>query len=125
MKKLLSVFTLAGLLYLTACDNNPASNNCNPGTLATVKDLTGLGGCGYVFELEDGTYLEPVRSPLGFCGTPPIPKEITEDPLYNFELIPGMKVRIGYEEATDMASICMAGKMVRIKCIEAVSVTIE
>jgi hypothetical protein len=82
---------------------------------ATVRDLTGLDGCGFVFELSDGTRLEPVR--ILYCGTPPLPKEVTEDPLFNFQPVDGKRVRIGYE-ITEFASVCMAGKQVKINCIE-------
>jgi hypothetical protein len=119
MKKFLSICILVVMGSLIACEEETTTNTCNPGTLATVKDLTGLDGCGFVFELTDGTRLEPVR--LFYCGTPPLPKEVTEDPLYNFELTDGKKVRINYVEANDVATICMAGKTVRITCIEEVT----
>lgn len=97
-----------------ACQEEPITKNC--GTPATVRDLTGLDGCGFVFELADGSRLEPQM--FGFCGTPPLPKEITENPLYNFQWADGKKVNIGYEEVTDAVSICMAGKIVKITCLE-------
>lgn len=80
-------------------------------TKATVKDLTGLDGCGLVFELEDGTILEPERRTY---VQPPKPEE---DPLYYFELVAGQKVIIGYE-ASNAGSICMAGEMVFVTCIK-------
>lgn len=83
-------------------------------TPATVRNLTGLDGCGWVFELSDGSVIEPQR--LMFCGTPPLPKEVTEDPLYNFEWIDGKTVYISYE-ATEMVSICMAGTVAEITCV--------
>jgi hypothetical protein len=85
--------------------------------MATVKDLTGLDGCGFVFELSDGSKLEPIRQVIR-CGTPPLPKEVTEDPLYNFQFVDGKKVRIAYEEITEAASICMVGKVVKITCLK-------
>ena len=83
---------------------------------ATVKDLSGLDGCGFVFELENGTRLEPYINPRAWCGTPPLAKEVTEDPLYNFQFVDGKKVFIEYLE-TDMAGICMVGEIVKITCI--------
>jgi hypothetical protein len=62
---------------------------------------------------------------LGYCGTPPLPKEITENPLYNFQWIDGQKVRIAYEEIPDAASICMVGKIVKITCLQEVTTTTE
>jgi hypothetical protein len=88
-------------------------SNCN--NFATVRDLTGLDGCGFVFELEDGTRLEPIR--IYDCGTPPLPKEVTEDPLFNFVFTDGKKVKIGYKELPSM-SICMVGPTVKITCLE-------
>jgi hypothetical protein len=104
-----------GVLMLTAmvllrCEGD--SEPCDE--LATVRDLTGLDGCGFVFVLEDGTRLEPVR--LMYCGTPPLPKEVTEDPLYNFEFRDGKKVFISYE-ITEGGSYCMVGPVVKITCL--------
>lgn len=90
-------------------------------TPATVRDLTGFDGCGFVFELQDGTRLEPIRFGF-FCGTPPLPKEVTEDPLYNFEFIDGQQVLINYE-VTDSPSICMVGDVVKITCVKEVTST--
>ncbi len=84
-------------------------------TSATVRNLTGLDGCGFVFELADSTRLEPLR--LLYCGTPPLPKEVTDDPLYNFVFAEGKKVKIGYEQ-TKALSICMVGPVVKITCLE-------
>ena len=94
-------------------DEKPGTSGCT--TLATVRDRTGLDGCGFVFELTDGSYLEPYR--VFFCGTPPLPKEATEDPLYNFAFADGKKVMIGYESCKDCASICMVGQIVKITCL--------
>ncbi len=98
-----------------ACKEELVTKNC--GTSATVRDLTGLDGCGYVFELNDGTRLIPVWD-IGYCGTPPLPKEVTEDPLYNFQFTEGKKVIIGYEERPKNATTCMAGRPVKITCLE-------
>jgi hypothetical protein len=112
-------FTLLALLSLMiwSCEDEQLTVvTCDEGVVATIRDLTGLDGCGYVFELQDGTKLEPQI--LAYCGTPPLPKEVTDNPLYNFEMQDGKIVRIGYEEVPDMYSICMVGKSVRITCIE-------
>jgi hypothetical protein len=114
-KSILSFLILAvSLLVATSCDEEQIdTSGCT--TSATVRDLTGLDGCGFVFELEDGSYLEPVR--MMVCGTGPLPKEVTEDPLFDFEFVDGKKVTIGYEEIMNRASICMVGKTVRVTCI--------
>lgn len=116
-------FAIAGVLSLSACEDEVASaKTCNPGTLATVKDLRGLDGCGFVFELADGTRLLPTPL-LVVCFAPSNESEQIVDPLVNFEFIDGKQVRISYEEVTDMANICMTGKMVKITCIEEIKVT--
>jgi hypothetical protein len=103
---------------VSACDEDKLQVSCNEGVAAIVRDLTGLDGCGFVFELEDGTRLEPYMT--GYCGTPPLPKEVTENPLYNFEWVDGKEVIIGFEEVKDAASICMAGPIVKITCLQEV-----
>ena len=116
MKNLL-LFFLIGLALL-ACNEEKFDSSvpCIEGVEATVRDLSGLDGCGFVFELVDGTRLEPLR--LFHCGTPPLPKEVTEDPLYQFEFVDGRKVIIGYETQNDMGSYCMVGPVVKIICLE-------
>lgn len=111
MKTLLNILILSTTIIACA-ESNLKLTNCS--TPATVRDLTGLDGCGWVFELSDGSRIEPQR--LMFCGTPPLPTEVTEDPLYDFEWVDGKTVYISYEE-TDMVSICMVGSIVRITCI--------
>ena len=69
---------------------------------ATLRDYTGLDGCGCVLVLEDGEVLE-----MG---------AFDEEPDFSFD--DGMKVRISYEEKSNMASICMVGPNVRITCME-------
>ena len=39
-----------------------------------------------------------------------------EEPAFSFN--DGMKVRISYEEMSNMASICMVGPIVRVTCME-------
>ena len=117
MKTNILLVFAAALITFTSCDEEISKADCDAPVRATVRDLTGLDGCGFVFELEDGTRLEPKRILL-FCGTPPLPKEVTEDPLFNFEFVDGKNVRIGYEECDDCTSICMTGPIVKITCIE-------
>lgn len=116
MKNILSL--LAVILFVSACsESEELTLTC--GTEATVRDLRGLDGCGFVFELNDGTRLIPLIS--RFCGTPPLPAEVTKDPLYNFEFSDNKKVRIGYVEVTEYASSCMSGKAVKITCLEEIA----
>lgn len=113
-----SVLILIAILFVS-CEEEPISISCDQAVNATVRDLRGLDGCGFVFELADGTKLEPQM--LFYCGTPPLPKEVTENPLSNFQFIDGKQVKIAFEEIPDAASICMVGKIVKITCIEEVA----
>lgn len=112
----------AFLLVLTAgvfsCGEDGVKTPCD--VRATVKDLRELDGCGFVFELADGTRLEPYVPAV--CGFGSMPLEMADDPLYGFEWVEGKEVFIGYEFALDMASTCMAGQIVKITCLSEVSV---
>ena len=73
-------------------------NLCNLN--GTVKDYTGLDGCGYLIELDNGPRLEPA---------------IVHDSIKFYD---GQRVRLSYTERNDMVSICMAGVIAEITCIE-------
>ncbi len=111
---------LIGLVALMlSCNQEEATKNekgCS--TLAVVRDLRGLDGCSFVFELADGKKLEPL---LSHCVLPPIDSEPQKDPLSDFEFADGKQVRIGYEVLENQISICMAGTIVKISCIEEVA----
>lgn len=84
--------------------------------IATVIDKTGLDGCGYMLELNDGEILLPIIRT--YCGNGPLSKEITEDPLYNFQFYDGQLLKIDYEFSEESYyATCMAGKSVKITCI--------
>ena len=107
---------LLTILMFSQCSEEEIQKACS--TRATVRDLTGLDGCGFVFELEDGTRLEPVVTYM--CGTPPLPKEVTEDPLFNFHFAEGKKVLISFKLA-ESGSYCMAGLPAKITCLSEIS----
>ncbi len=111
-KKTLLPLAIASLLF-AACSDDPQVAGPQCGTPATVRDLRGrLDGCGFIFQLDDGSYLEPLQ--LVYCTVP----SASEDPLYYFEFVDGKEVYIDYEEVmTAPMSVCMAGKTVRITCI--------
>ena len=115
-------FSLLGLLVISSgCEENEvAKEGCS--VPAIIHDLRGLDGCGFVFELQDGTKLEPYFEPI--CGTPPLPGGYKENPLYNFELVDGKRVMISYKLIfTAQISICMAGQMAKITCISEIPST--
>jgi hypothetical protein len=109
---LLLILSLVLLGTVTSCQKNELAlpNAC--GTMATIKDLRGLDGCGFVLELDNGERLEPIYN-YGFCGTPPLPAPTID----NVDFIDGKRVSIAYNVLPDRGSICMAGKVVEITCI--------
>lgn len=112
MRTSIPLLILAAVFF--ACSEEHITKNCE--TPATVRDLAGLDGCGYVFELIDGTRLIPAWDVI-YCGTP-LPKEATEDPLYNFQFADGRKVIIGYELRPNTVTDCMGGKPAKITCLD-------
>jgi hypothetical protein len=94
MLRILS-FALLLLVSVSSC----MKQACPGGVKATMLDLAGLDGCGFVLELEDGTRLEPLN-------------------LGEFDFTPkdGLKLRVSYKEEPS-GSICMVGPSVRIECI--------
>lgn len=109
-----SLICVFALILLSNC--NEGDSSCT--TSATVRDLTGLDGCRFIFELEDGTRLEPQGNPSDAPGS-----KNPEDPLTGFNFAEGKLVRIGYYES-DNGSICMVGKPVRITCLQEISVSV-
>lgn len=77
--------------------NDGSKNACD--IYGVVHDRTGLDGCKWVIELEDGTNLEPV----------------VVEPNYTFK--DGETIHFSYVDEPAM-SICMIGQTVRITCID-------
>lgn len=122
--KTLSIYAcLLALLTVTlaSCGDDDGSIACE--TKATVKDLTGLDGCGFVFELEDGTRLQPELPPG--CGFGSMAMAAPDDALFNFEWRDGKVVTINYELVPDAVGICMVGDIVKITCLTELSIKTE
>ncbi|OGX91847.1 hypothetical protein BEN49_18270 [Hymenobacter coccineus] len=83
-----------------ACHRGPSAAACT--TPATVRDLSGLDGCGKVLELAGGVRLLP-NGPVwqGFASTA------------------GQRVTISYTPLAGVMTTCMAGQSVTVTCIEA------
>jgi PKD repeat protein len=81
--------------YFTGAD---LPGECN--LTGTVRDYTGLDGCRYLIELDNGVRLEP----------------ILKDTTFHFR--DNQRVRLSYIERTDLMSICMAGIIAEITCIK-------
>ena len=100
MKRFLSLLILTGLLFIISCEDKDETLDCD--IKATLRDYTGLDGCGFVLVLDNGEVLEMG----GFDAEP------------DFQFNDGMEVSISYEEMQGMATICMVGPVVRIMCME-------
>ena len=107
------------LLSLNSCtEKDLTAAAC--ATPATIKDMRGLDGCGYVFVLDNGQKLEPV-SIASPNNTSPQANELTYQ-LQNFSFKDGQRVKIAYKEI-NAVSICMVGQTVEITCISEVETT--
>lgn len=91
---------IALLLFIAFIASSCIKQACSSGVKATMKDATGLDGCGYMLELEDGTKLEPINLET-----------------FDFQPKDGQKLRITYDIVTGGGSICMVGDQVEITCI--------
>ena len=100
MKRFLSLLILTGFLFIISCEDKDETLDCD--IKATLRDYTGLDGCGFVLVLDNGEVLEMG----GFDEEP------------DFQFNDGMEVSISYEEMQGMATICMVGPVVRIMCME-------
>ncbi len=105
MKNVSCLLYLLFACFIFSCTSNKDASKVNTSdcqTLATVKDFTGLDGCGLMIVLDNGDKL--------------IPNTISDA---NFELREGQRIKISYTELEDMMSSCMAEKAhIDITCIE-------
>lgn len=89
----------AGLIALSLSSCN--KNICSDSVKAELKDLTGLDGCGFVIELENGDRLEPLN---------------LSD--FDIDLKDGRRVWVSYHLTENfIGSLCMVGDLVEIDCI--------
>jgi hypothetical protein len=98
-----SIMLLIFATLISGCNKNeevvtilPARCTVN----ATFEDFTGLDGCGFLLVMQSGQF-EQVLEPIN---------------LADFELTPteGLEVCIDFVDATDAASICMAGRLIEL-----------
>lgn len=95
MNKLILILLFLTTTLFSCTKDNPCANSVP----ASLQNLTGLDGCGWVLVLEDGSKLEPTN--------------LDEFPI---NLSQGKKVNVAYH-TLEMASICMVGKIVEIDCL--------
>ncbi len=98
MRTFMYILSISFILFLQGCGNiEPVFKGEVEGI---VKDYTGLDGCGFIIELENGDKLEPAQ--------------VLDS---NFVFYDGQKVIFTYTELKDVGSICMVGKIVKIETI--------
>ncbi len=101
MQKLIFVLLLA---LAFGCKVKPGAKGGSCEVMGTVKDFTGLDGCGLLIELENGQLLNPVTLPEGV---------VLEDK---------QAIRFGYKKVDDMMGTCMREQaFVQVTCLEVVS----
>jgi len=93
---MLSLFLM---LFNSSCENT--NNNSDVYKEGTLKDLSGLDGCGWIIELNNNTKLEPINLNL-----------------FDLELVENKKVEIKYIKRTDLGSFCMVGQIIEIEEIK-------
>ncbi len=81
------------------------------GTEVTLRDMSGLSNCGWMFQLPNGDRLQPVQY-MGDSFTIEDLENAASAALYD-----GKTVTIDYEVLPNMQSNCMAGAIVNITCI--------
>lgn len=96
IKSIVIIFALAGL-FTISCKKN---NGCAKSEKAVVFDFSDSDTCGIVFQLEDGSYVEP--SNLSEYSA--------------LELTDGKLIWLSWKE-TSGASLCGIGTIGEIKCI--------
>jgi hypothetical protein len=104
-----AVIAFSAIFYLSSCcEHDPIDpiDPCETPELATVKDLTGLDGCGLVLEMVgDNKIVEPVGADLAGKG-----------------FKDGDLVTVGLHPVK-VVSICMVGETAEVLCIEKLEVT--
>jgi hypothetical protein len=99
MKKTFILGTLLmATLAVVSCNKN---NGCpNSSDKAIVRDFTDIDTCGIVFQLEDGTKVEPMN--------------LSE--FQSFELFEGQWIWLKFKKVSG-TSTCQLGDVVRIQCM--------
>jgi hypothetical protein len=87
-------------LLIVAIHSCNKESECENSHSAKLVNMTGLDGCSWMIELNDGTRLEPTN---------------LND--FNINLKENQKIWVVYYTAAQMASICMHGEIVTIDCI--------
>lgn len=92
--RILSIILFLSLLYSCA-----KSSGCTDTVQVKLRNLTGLDGCGWVLQKQDGSFLEA--------------QNLSE---FEIQMVEGKLLGVKVEEV-DGGSICMVGTIVTIECL--------
>src|SRR5687768_13073307 len=95
------ILILCSLVFLLACKSAKNGHSENKIYSGTMKNLTGLDGCGWIIEKDSKKDVVERFEPVNLRE-------------FKVEYQEGTRVKFSYA-AADGASICMAGKLVLLK----------
>ena len=96
------ILVLTFVLLIIGIHSCNKQSECKNPNSAKLVNMTGLDGCSWMIELNNGTKLEPTN---------------LND--FSINLEENKKIWVVYHTAAQMASICMTGEIVTIDCISA------
>jgi|TARA_Y100000385_G_C13032050_1_gene611226 hypothetical protein len=94
------ILVLTLFLLTLAIHSCNKQSECENSQSAKLVNMTGLDGCSWMIELNDGTKLEP--------------NNLND---FSIDLEENKKIWIVFRPAAQMVSICMVGEIVTIDCI--------
>jgi hypothetical protein len=94
------ILVLTLFLLTLAIHSCNKQSECENSQSAKLVNMTGLDGCSWMIELNDGTKLEP--------------NNLND---FSIDLEENKKIWIVFHPAAQMVSICMVGEIVTIDCI--------
>lgn len=97
------IYCIISILSLTTFSCKPKPH-CTDGVTAKLVDKSGLDGCTWLIELEDGSMLQPLNLDS-----------------FNIEKQNDLSISLTYKKADAFAGICMAGQMVELSCIHVIN----
>ena len=96
------ILVLTFVLLIIGIHSCNKQSECKNPNSAKLVNMTGLDGCSWMIELNNGTKLEPTN---------------LND--FSINLEENKKIWVVYHTAAQMASICMTVEIVTIDCISA------
>jgi len=99
-KQILKKVTIISVVLLSIAYSFEKKPCCNNSESGIIKDNSGIDGCTFIIELNNGEKLNVIN-------------------LSTFDIIieDGKEVMISYQKADDIGGICMVGKIVEANCI--------